>query len=217
MADILKVIQDVINLDKQEKREHARIMREVQKKLREKEVDTTEDNADFMGAASQAAADGKKEFEFPPGSGKMYPVTIKDKDTAKKIAKKMDDEDEQEEELSLGDRVKERMKQEEEEDDTEKPFQADADTGGEVEDEEEDDDDDEDMDTDEPSSEKLDKLADLVIQKLKDKQSEEEDEEEEPEPTEAEAGKKEKIEVNPKVESLNPHGRRVWEESHRKV
>ena len=73
------------------------------------------------------------------------------------------------------------------------------------------------MDTDEPSSEKLDKLADLVIQKLKDKQSEEEDEEEEPEPTEAEAGKKEKIEVNPKVESLNPHGRRVWEEALRKV
>ena len=83
MADILKVIQDVINLDKQEKREHARIMREVQKKLREKEVDTTEDNADFMGAASQAAADGKKEFEFPPGSGKMYPVTIKDKNPSK--------------------------------------------------------------------------------------------------------------------------------------
>ena len=90
-------------------------MREVQKKLKEKEVDTTEDNADFMGAASQAAADGKKEFEFPPGSGKMYPVTIKDKDVAKKIAKKMDDEDEQEE-TSLGDRVKARMKEEEEND-----------------------------------------------------------------------------------------------------
>ena len=115
MADVLNVIADIIKQDKQQKREHAKVMREVQKKLKEKEVDTTEDNADFMGAASQAAADGKKEFEFPPGSGKMYPVTIKDKDTAKKIAKKMDDEDEQEE-TSLGDRVKARMKAEEEED-----------------------------------------------------------------------------------------------------
>ena len=112
MADVLSVIADIIKQDKIQKREHAKVMREVQKKLKEKEVDTTEDNADFMGAASQAAADGKKEFEFPPGSGKMYPVTIKDKDTAKKIAKKMDDEDEQEEELSLGDRVKQRMEDE---------------------------------------------------------------------------------------------------------
>ena len=124
MADVLSVIADIIKQDKIQKREHAKVMREVQKKLKEKEVDTTEDNADFMGAASQAAADGKKEFEFPPGSGKMYTVTLKDKDVGKKIAKKMDDEDEQEEELSLGDRVKARMRQEDEEepsDDTEEP------------------------------------------------------------------------------------------------
>ena len=31
------------------------------------------------------------------------------------------------------------------------------------------------------------------------------------------ANSQEKIEVNPKVESLNPHGRRVWEEALRKV
>ena len=71
MADVLNVIADIIKQDKQQKREHARMMREVQKKLKEKEVDATEDNADFMGAVAQAAADGKKEFEFPPGSGKM--------------------------------------------------------------------------------------------------------------------------------------------------
>ena len=124
MADVLSVIADSLKQDKQQKREHARMMREVQKKLKEKEVEASEDNADFMGAVAQAAADGKKEFEFPPGSGKMYPVTLKDKDVGKKIAKKMDDEDEQEEELSLGDRVKARMRQEDEEepsDDTEEP------------------------------------------------------------------------------------------------
>ena len=189
MADVLSVIADIIKQDKIQKREHAKVMREVQKKLKEKEVDTTEDNADFMGAASQAAADGKKEFEFPPGSGKMYPVTIKDKDTAKKIAKKMDDEDEQEEETSLGDRVKARMKEEEE------------------------------NDSDEPSEEQIDKIADLVLQKIRDKADEEEAEEEEPETTEAESGKKEKIDMNPKVESIhkNPHSRTVWEEAIRKV
>ena len=100
MADVLNVIADIIKQDKQQKREHARMMRDVQKKLKEKEVDATEDNADFMGAVAQAAADGKKEFEFPPGSGKMYPVTLKDKSVGKKIAKKMDDE-EQEEQLTL--------------------------------------------------------------------------------------------------------------------
>ena len=189
MADVLSVIADIIKQDKIQKREHAKVMREVQKKLKEKEVDTTEDNADFMGAASQAAADGKKEFEFPPGSGKMYPVTIKDKDVAKKIAKKMDDEDEQEEELSLGDRVKARMKEEEE------------------------------NDSDEPSEEQIDKIADLVLQKIRDKADEEEAEEEEPETTEAESGKKEKIDMNPKVESIhkNPHSRTVWEEALRRV
>ena len=205
MADVLSVIADIIKQDKIQKREHAKVMREVQKKLKEKEVDTTEDNADFMGAASQAAADGKKEFEFPPGSGKMYPVTIKDKDTAKKIAKKMDDEDEQEEELSLGDRVKQRMKSEEDEDD---------DPVGDPDEDEA-----EEEPADEPSEEQIDKIADLVLQKIRDKADEEEDEEEEPETTEAESGKKEKIDMNPKVESIhkNPHSRTVWEEAIRKV
>ena len=215
MADVLSVIADILKQDKQQKREHARMMREVQKKLKEKEVEASEDNADFMGAASQAAADGKKEFEFPPGSGKMYPVTIKDKDVAKKIAKKMDDEDEQEEELSLGDRVKQRMKAEEEDDEPEKPFDVDSDS--EVDDEEEpeeDDDDDEEM-----SSDKLDKIADLVVQKLKDKAEDEMDDEEEPEATEAESGKETPVDTKPKMESIsrNPHHRGMWAEALRKV
>ena len=216
MADVLNVIADILKQDKQQKREHARMMREVQKKLKEKEVEASEDNADFMGAVAQAAADGKKEFEFPPGSGKMYPVTLKDKEVGKKIAKKMDDEDEQEEELSLGDRVKQRMKAEEEEDDEpEKPFDVDSDS--EVDDEEEpemDDDDDEEM-----SSDKLDKIADLVVQKLKDKAEDEMDDEEEPEATEAESGKETPVDTKPRMESIsrNPHHRGMWAEAVRKV
>ena len=60
---------------------------------------TDEGVADFMGAASQAAADGKKEFEF---GGKTYPVTIA-KDVATKIDKKMDaeDDDDKDEEVEF--------------------------------------------------------------------------------------------------------------------
>ena len=196
MADVLSVIADIIKQDKQQKREHAKIMREVQKKLKEKETDASEDVSDFMGAASQAAADGKKEFEFPPGSGKMYPVTIKDKDTAKKIAKKMDDKDE---ETSLSQRVKSRMKAEDE-----------------MPPKEEDEDDD--PVGDEPSEDQIDKIADLVVQKLKDKADEEEDEEDEPEETEAEKGEEEEINTRPKMEAVkNPHARNTWEEALRKV
>ena len=197
MADVLNVIADIIKQDKQQKREHARMMRDVQKKLKEKEVDATEDNADFMGAVAQAAADGKKEFEFPPGSGKMYPVTLKDKSVGKKIAKKMDDE-EQEEDMDLGDRVKARMNSQKEDDEPEM----------------DDDDDDAGM-----SSDQLDKIADLVVQKLKDKAEDEMDDEEEPEPTEAESGKETPVDTKPKMESIsrNPHHRGIWAEALRKV
>jgi hypothetical protein len=47
-----------------------------------------DDVADFIGAASKAAQAGKKTFKF---GDKEYPVTIK-KDTAKKVASKMDEE-----------------------------------------------------------------------------------------------------------------------------
>ena len=47
-----------------------------------------------------------------------------------------------------------------------------------------------------------------MVQKIKDKADDEEEEEEEPDATEAESGKEEKIEVNPKMESVrNPHAR----------
>ena len=213
MADVLSVIADIIKQDKQQKREHAKIMREVQKKLKEKETDASEDVSDFMGAASQAAADGKKEFEFPPGSGKMYPVTIKDKDTAKKIAKKMDDEDEQEEETTLSQRVKDRMKAEQEDDEEETLSTPDQDA--EVDGEEDEDDD---PVGGEPSEDQIDKIADLVVQKLKDKADEEEEEEDEPDETEAEKGEEEEIETRPKMEAVkNPHARNTWEEALRKV
>ena len=41
-ADILSVIQDVLNQDKQQKRDHSKMMREVQKKLKDKEVSEEE-------------------------------------------------------------------------------------------------------------------------------------------------------------------------------
>ena len=49
-----------------------------------------DDVSDFIGAASKAAAAGKKEFKF---GDKTYPVTIKKK-TADKISKKMDEDEE---------------------------------------------------------------------------------------------------------------------------
>ena len=83
----------------------------------------------------------------------------------------------------------------------EKPYTPDQDEPLEDEDEDEDpvgDPDEDEEDTDvvaggEPSEEELEKLADLVVQKINDKADDEEEEEEEPEPTEAEGGKEEKI------------------------
>ena len=42
MADVLKVIQDVIKMDAQQKREEKKIMREVEKRLKDKEVSEEE-------------------------------------------------------------------------------------------------------------------------------------------------------------------------------
>ena len=93
--------------------------------------------------------------------------------------------------------------------------------GYEGEDSEEDEDDDEDtgvVSGGEPTDAELEKLADLVVQKIKDKADEEEDEEEEPESTEAEGGKEEKIDINPKMEQVrNPHARDTWMKALRQV
>ena len=189
MADVLSVIQDVLNQDKQQKKEQAKIMREVNKKLKEKKGDKEEYMAFFKktldkygvnSPAELSVADKKKFFnEIDAGW-------------------KGDDEkaEEVEEKESLGARVKARMEQEDDEEPEE----------------------DEDEDDDEPSEEEIDKIADLVVQKLKDKADEEEEKENEPDPTEAESGKEEKIEIKPKMETIqNPHARSTWEEALRKV
>ena len=211
MADVLGVIQDVLNQDKQQKKEHAKMMREVQKKLKEKEV-----------SEEDGEGDGEEYEKFVKATLKRFKV--KSPSELKGDAKKKyydaldagwegDDEkpEPEDEETDLGDRVKARMKAEE---DDEKEDEDEAPVGDQDEPDTEPEDE---PDPEDVEGEKLDKLADLVIQKLKDKQSEEEDEEEEPEATEAEGGKKEKIDTKPKVESLNPHRKSIWEEALKQV
>jgi len=214
MADVLSVIADVLKQDKQQKREHNKVMKEVQKKLKEK------------GSEEVAEEEGDKEdyMKFFAGKLKKYgvksPSELSDEDKKKffnEIEKdwKHDSKEEVEvekKEENLGKRVKARMEAEDEVED-ENPFKSD----------EEDEDEDPVGDTDaveggEPTEDELEKLADLVVQKIKDKADDEEEEEEEPDATEAESGKEEKIEVNPKMEQVrNPHARNTWEEALRKV
>ena len=213
MADVLSVIADVLTQDKQQKKEQAKIMREVQKKLKlgnSKEVAEEEgDREDYM--------------KFFAGKMKKYgvksPSELSDEDKKKffnEIEKdwKHDSKEEVEvekKEETLGKRVKARIEAENEKED-ENPFDGD-----------EDEDEDPVGDSDvvaggEPSEEELEKLADLVVQKIKDKADEEEEEEVEPDATESESGKKEKVEINPKMEQVrNPHARNTWEEALRQV
>ena len=208
MADVLSVIADVLNQDKRQKKEQAKVMREVQKKLKEK------------GSEEVAEEEGDKEDYMKFFAGKLKKYGVKspaelDDEKKKKFFNEIEKDwthDSKEEvevekkEESLGKRVKARMKaeaedEEPEEDEDEDPVgDSDVVQGG------------------EPSEEELEKLADLVVQKIKDKADDEEEEEAEPDATEAESGKKEKIEVNPKMESVrNPHARATWEEALRQV
>jgi len=212
MADVLSVIADVLKQDKQQKREHNRMMREVQKKLKEKNVSEEEgDKDEYMKFFS----DTLKKF------GVKSPAELSDEDKKKffnQIDKgwKGDNEkpEPEDEETSLRDRVKARLEadssEEEPSDDTEEPEDEepeDEDPVGEPEE-----------DNDEPSEEEIEKIADLVVQKIKDKADEEEDEEAEPDATEAESGKEEKIDINPKMEQIrNPHARNTWAEALKKV
>ena len=213
MADVLSVIADVLNQDKRQKKEQAKVMREVQKKLKEK------------GSEEVAEEEGDKEDYMKFFAGKLKKYGVKspaelDDEKKKKFFNEIEKDwthDSKEEvevekkEENLGKRVKARMKAEaedEKEDEDEDP----------VGDPDEDEADSDVVQGGEPSEEELEKLADLVVQKIKDKADEEEEEEEEPEATEAESGKKEKIEVNPKMESVrNPHARNTWEEALRQV
>ena len=214
MADVLSVIADVLNQDKKQKKEQAKMMREVQKKLKEKD------------SVEVAEEDGDKEdyMKFFAGKLKKYgvksPAELSGEDKKKFFNEietdwkhdSSEEVEEKEEETTLGDRVKQRMEadssEDEPSDDTEEPEEEDEDEDPVGEPEED----------DEPSEEEIEKIADLVVQKIKDKADDEEDEEEEPDPTEAEGGKEEKVEVNPKMESArNPHARNTWEAALRQV
>ena len=213
MADILSVIQDVLTQDKQQKKEHSKMMREVQKKLKEKdseEVSEEEgDKEDYMkffagklkkyGVKSPSELDDEKKKKF---------FNEIEKDWTHDSSEEVEVEEKEED---LGKRVNARMEAEdEEEDEDEAPVGDQDEPETEPEDEE-----------DEPSEEQIDKIADLVVQKLKDKADEEEDEEEAPESTEAEGGKEETIDTKPKMEawesSTNPHARYKWLEALRQV
>jgi len=127
MADVLSVIADVLNQDKQQKKEQAKMMREVQKKLKEKD------------SVEVAEEDGDKEdyMKFFAGKLKKYGVkspaelSVEDK---KKFFNEIETDwkhdsseevEEKEEETTLGDRVKQRMEadssEDEPSDDTEEP------------------------------------------------------------------------------------------------
>ncbi len=216
MADVLSVIADVLKQDKQQKREHNKIMKEVQKKLKEK------------GSEEVAEEEGDKEdyMKFFAGKLKKYgvksPAELSDEDKKKffsEIEKDWthDSNEEVEEKESLGKRVKARMEAEEGEEEDENPFEKEDEDDDPVGDPDEGEDTSV-VDGGEPTEAELEKLADLVVQKIKDKADEEEEEEEEPEATEAEGGKEEKIEVNPKMEQVrNPHARDTWEAALRQV
>ena len=90
MADVLKVIQDVLKMDAQQKREEKKIMREVQKKLKEKEVsedDGTGDGDEYQkfvqtmlkkfGVKSPSELKGDKKKEFYDALDAGWKVTMK--------------------------------------------------------------------------------------------------------------------------------------------
>ena len=219
MADVLSVIQDVLNQDKQQKKEHSKMMREVQKKLKEKEVSEEEGDGDEYEAFVRTML---KKFGVKSPS-ELAPDKRKEFYDALDAGWDADDEKPEKDE-SLGDRVKGRMKAEQDDENSvsaEVPVEDDDEEEDEDEDPVGDPDEDEAEEEDEPSEEQIDKIADLVVQKLKDKADEEEEEEEAPEPTEAQGGKEEKIDTKPKMEawesSANPHARYKWIEALRQV
>ena len=201
-ADVLSVIQDVLNQDKQQKREHAKVMREVQKKLNDKEVSEEEgDKEEYTAFVNKTLKKYgvKSPAELSPEDKKRF---YNELDAGWKADDEKPEPEDKEEEVDLKTRVKDRMKAEQEDDENgEKPFQADADTGGEVEDDDEGDDEGDEGDGDEPSEEQIDRIADLVVKKLKDKVDDEEDEEEEPMKV---GGDEEEIDTKPQAESQDP-------------
>ena len=116
MADVLSVIADVLKQDKQQKREHNKIMREVQKKLKEKDSEeVAEEEGDKEEYMKFFAAKLKK-------YGVKSPSELSDEDKKKffdEIDKGWKGDNEKPEpgdkkEESLGKRVKARMEAEDE-------------------------------------------------------------------------------------------------------
>ena len=208
MADVLSVIADVLNQDKKQKKEQAKMMREVQKKLKEKDsVEVAEEDGDKEDYMKFFAGKLKKYGVKSPSelSGEDKKKFFNEIETDWTHDSKEEVEVEEKEE-SLGKRVKARMEAEDEKEDEDPVGDSDEEEDTDV------------VKDGEPTEDELEKLADLVVQKIKDKADDEEEEEEEPDATEAESGKEEKIDINPKMEQvLNPHARNKWEEALRQV
>ena len=201
-ADVLSVIQDVLNQDKQQKREHAKVMREVQKKLNDKEVSEEEgDKEEYTAFVNKTLKKYgvKSPAELSPEDKKRF---YNELDAGWEADDEKPEPEDKEEEADLKTRVKDRMKAEQEDD------EDDEDSGtvvpaskDELEDDDEGDEEEEGGDEDEPSEEQIDKIADLVVKKLKDKADEEEEEEEEPMKV---GGDEEEIDTKPQAESQDP-------------
>ena len=147
-ADVLSVIQDVLNQDKQQKREHAKVMREVQKKLNDKEVSEEEgDKEEYTAFVNKTLKKYgvKSPAELSPEDKKRF---YNELDAGWEADDEKPEPEDKEEEADLKTRVKDRMKAEQEDDEPEKPFDVDSDS--EVEDDDEGDEEEED-DEDEPS------------------------------------------------------------------
>ena len=199
-ADILSVIQDVLNQDKQQKRDHAKMMREVQKKLKDKEVSEEEgDKEEYTAFVNKTLKKYgvKSPAELSPEDKKRF---YNELDAGWKADDEKPEPEDKEEETDLKTRVKDRMEQEK--DVGVKGYKGeDSEDDDEPEGDDEGDDEGDEGDGDEPSEEQFDKIANLVVQKLKDKVDDEEDEEEEPMKV---GGDEEEIDTQPKAESQDP-------------
>ena len=118
MADILKVIQDVLKLDAQAKREERKIMREVQKKLKEKDSEEVTEKSGDKEEYQQFVTTMLKKFGVK-SPAELAPDKKKEFYDALDAGWEADDEkpepEDKKKEESLGDRVQARMKKEEDE------------------------------------------------------------------------------------------------------
>ena len=115
-ADILSVIQDVLNQDKQQKRDHAKVMREVQQQLKDKEVSEEDgDKAEYTAFVNKTLKKYgvKSPAELSPEDKKRF---YNELDAGWKADDEKPEPEDKEEEIDLKTRVKDRMKAEQEDD-----------------------------------------------------------------------------------------------------